>query len=49
MDSLYPAYGFSQHKGYSTPLHLERLQLHGPCPIHRRTFLPVRQMLLPLD
>ncbi len=49
MDALYPGYEFSQHKGYCTPLHLERLQQHGPCPIHRRSFLPVRQMLLPLD
>ncbi|TFW32966.1 ribonuclease HII [Massilia horti] len=43
----YPQYGFDQHKGYSTPLHLERLRLHGPCPIHRRSFAPVRAMLEP--
>jgi ribonuclease HII len=48
LDAQYPGYEFAQHKGYGTPLHLERLQKHGPCPIHRRTFLPVRQLLLPL-
>jgi ribonuclease HII len=48
MDALYPDYGFALHKGYCTTLHLDRLQQHGPCPIHRRTFLPVQQMLLPL-
>ena len=47
-DKEYPAYGFAQHKGYGTELHLERLRQHGPCPIHRRTFLPVQQLLLGL-
>jgi ribonuclease HII len=46
-DACFPAYAFAQHKGYATPLHLERLRIHGPCPIHRRTFLPVRQALFP--
>jgi ribonuclease HII len=41
----YPQYGFDQHKGYSTPLHLERLREHGPCPVHRRSFAPVRALL----
>jgi len=49
MDGPYPMYEFSRHKGYGTPLHLERLQTHGPCAIHRRSFLPVRQMELPLE
>ena len=49
MDSRYPGYEFSRHKGYSTPLHMERLQAQGPCEIHRRTFLPVRQCLLALE
>ncbi len=48
VDSLYPSYGFAQHKGYATPLHLARLQAHGPCPIHRKTFLPVAEQLLDL-
>jgi ribonuclease HII len=38
----YPAYGFQQHKGYGTPEHLEALQNHGPCPLHRRSFSPFR-------
>lgn len=37
-DSLYPQYGFANHKGYGTPDHLEALRLYGPCPIHRRSF-----------
>jgi len=45
MDALYPAYDFARHKGYSTPLHLENLRTHGPCPIHRKSFLPVAQQL----
>ncbi|HEX4085892.1 MAG TPA: ribonuclease HII [Chthoniobacteraceae bacterium] len=48
MDTEYPAYGFAQHKGYATGLHLDRLKAHGPCPIHRKTFLPVAERLLPL-
>lgn len=47
-DREYPAYAFAQHKGYGTELHLTRLRQHGPCPIHRRTFLPVQQLLLGL-
>ena len=42
MHHLYPDYGFDQHKGYPTPQHLERLRRLGPCPIHRRSFAPVR-------
>ena len=49
MDTRFPGYEFSRHKGYGTPLHLERLRTQGPCEIHRRSFLPVRQALLPLD
>ncbi|MBU4609854.1 ribonuclease HII [Achromobacter sp. GG226] len=41
----YPEYGFDQHKGYGTPLHLERLLAHGACPEHRRSFAPVRATL----
>ena len=44
----FPEYEFAQHKGYGTALHIERLKKHGPCPIHRRSFLPVRQALLAL-
>lgn len=42
LDSLYPGYGFGDHKGYPTPAHLERLAELGPCPAHRRSFAPVR-------
>ena len=42
-DQLYPVYGFAQHKGYGTREHLAALERHGPCPLHRRTFAPVRQ------
>lgn len=43
---LYPGYGFEQHKGYGTKQHLEALRKMGPCPIHRRSFAPVRQLML---
>jgi ribonuclease HII len=42
LHELYPLYGFDQHKGYGTRLHVERLRQHGPCPVHRRSFAPVR-------
>lgn len=38
MHELYPEYGFDQHKGYGTRLHLERLKKLGLCPIHRKSF-----------
>lgn len=41
----YPHYGFDRHKGYPTSLHLERLQLHGVSPVHRKSYAPVRQLL----
>lgn len=37
--SDYPLYGFDSHKGYGTPGHYSALALHGPCVIHRRTYL----------
>ena len=42
MDTLYPAYCFATHKGYCTPDHQRLLALHGPCPLHRRSFAPLR-------
>lgn len=42
---LYPDYGFDQHKGYPTELHLERLRLHGVSPVHRKSYAPVRALL----
>src|SRR5690606_31372069 len=49
LHELSPEYAFDQHKGYSTALHLERLQLHGVCPAHRRSFAPVRRLLPPIE
>jgi ribonuclease HII len=41
-DRAYPAYGFARHKGYPTPEHLAALAKHGPSPIHRRSFAPLK-------
>jgi len=41
--ALYPLYGLENHKGYGTPEHARALTLHGPCPIHRRLFKPIRE------
>lgn len=38
-DALYPQYGFAKHKGYGTKAHMDAIREHGPCPIHRRSFL----------
>jgi ribonuclease HII len=43
----HPQYGFDAHKGYATELHLAALRNHGACPEHRRSFAPVREVLLP--
>ena len=40
--AAHPAYGFEIHKGYGTAAHLAALKRHGPTPIHRRSFAPVR-------
>ena len=39
MDELYPQYGFARNKGYGTAEHIEALRKHGPCPIHRKSFI----------
>ncbi len=44
LDAQYPGYGFAQHKGYPTVVHLAALQSLGPTPVHRRTFAPVARM-----
>lgn len=46
-DGTYPGYGFGKHKGYSTREHMEKILLHGPCPIHRRSFEKVLSLELP--
>lgn len=43
--SSFPGYGFESHFGYSTPEHFEALRRLGPCPIHRRSFSPIREMV----
>lgn len=45
LDAQYPDYGFAQHKGYATKLHLSRLEALGPCPIHRQSFAPIKRFL----
>ena len=41
----WPEYGFDEHKGYATPAHRAALARFGPCPAHRRSFAPVRELL----
>lgn len=38
-DRLFPEYEFARHKGYGTAVHIQALKEHGPCPIHRKTFI----------
>lgn len=45
-DQKYPQYGLARHKGYPTPEHLDALALHGPTPLHRMSYAPVRQLPL---
>ncbi|MBI4330376.1 MAG: ribonuclease HII [Chloroflexi bacterium] len=45
MDRSYPGYGLARNKGYGTKFHLCSLEQLGPCPIHRRSFAPVRGLL----
>ena len=45
-DTRYPSYGFAQHKGYATELHRGQIAKLGPCPIHRRSFAPIKLLYL---
>jgi ribonuclease HII len=45
LDARHPGYGLARHKGYPTPDHLKALRERGPCPVHRRSFAPVREAL----
>lgn len=45
MDKLFPNYGFKDHKGYATKKHLEALEKHGPTPIHRKSYEPVKSLV----
>jgi len=49
LDEQYPHYGFAQHKGYPTALHLEMLTLHGISPIHRLTYAPVKKLIMNIN
>jgi ribonuclease HII len=46
MDKLYPGYGFASHKGYGTAKHKSALMERGFCPIHRKSFEPIKSMFL---
>jgi ribonuclease HII len=49
-DQIFPEYGLAEHKGYSTPVHQRALERHGPTPLHRLSFEPVRaHALFPQD
>jgi ribonuclease HII len=43
----FPQYNFASNKGYGTPDHIEALRQHGPSPLHRRSFAPIRKALAP--
>ena len=45
MDKLFPMYGFKQHMGYPTKTHIEAIEKYGICPIHRKTFEPIKSIL----
>lgn len=44
LEETYPGYGFASHKGYCTTRHIEALQRLGPCPVHRRSFAPLKEL-----
>ena len=44
-DTEYPHYGFAKHKGYGTREHIEAIRAYGVCPLHRKSFEPIRSML----
>lgn len=44
LDKLYPEYGFAGNKGYGSRAHIRALLEVGPCPVHRRSFRPVREL-----
>ena len=41
----FPQYGFEKHKGYGSKAHRDAIAEHGPCPIHRRSFAPIKDMV----
>ena len=49
LDAVYPGYGLARHKGYCSPEHMEALRRLGPTPLHRKSYAPVAQTLLPFE
>lgn len=47
--SMYPQYEFDRHKGYATKTHLDKIRQYGPCPIHRKSFQKVMDLVLPFS
>ena len=45
VDSIYRGYGFARHKGYPTKQHMDKLAQCGACPIHRKSFVPVKKAI----
>ena len=46
VDIQYPKYDFAKHKGYGTKDHIEKIKMLGPSPIHRKTFEPIKSLLI---
>lgn len=44
LDKKYSKYGFAQHKGYGTEKHIKAIRKYSPCPIHRKSFAPIRSL-----
>ncbi len=44
-DREYPQYGFARHKGYGTAEHIDAIRKYGPCPIHRKSFEPIKSII----
>ena len=49
LDKTYPGYGFAEHKGYPTKVHMDALERLGITPIHRTSYAPVKSRLEQLD
>jgi ribonuclease HII len=45
IDKQYPEYAFAQHKGYGTKLHFAKIAELGPCPLHRFSFSPIKELV----
>ena len=45
-NKIYQQYGFAKNKGYGTSEHLEALRKYGPCEIHRKSFEPIKSMVM---